>query len=180
MTTMSIITPQPLVAEAFAPFGDVIQAGLGEVSRVNEGRADRFDSGARLDRLLAETTPVVAVYRIDASTLPLQIPRLERHPLSSQLFVPMTASRYLVVTVPSDFSGNPVPAEAAAFVATGSQGIIYQPGVWHCPLVALDSPADFAMSMGKATDPAADCQFFDLPAPLTVNPVSGQASKQAL
>jgi ureidoglycolate lyase len=171
---MSIITPQPLVPETFAPFGDVIQAGLGEVTRVNEGRADRFDSGARLDRLLAETTPVIAIYRIDASDLPLQVPRLERHPLSSQLFVPMTASRYLVVTVPSDINGDPVPAEAAAFVATGSQAINYQPGVWHCPLVALDQPADFAMSMGKAADPAADCQFFDLPSPLTV----GQAPKQ--
>jgi ureidoglycolate lyase len=171
---MNIITPQPLTPETFAPFGDVIQAGLGEVTRVNEGRANRFDSGARLDRLLAETTPVIAIYRIDASDLPLQVPRLERHPLSSQLFVPMTASRYLVVTVPSDINGDPVPAEAAAFVATGSQAINYQPGVWHCPLVALDQPADFAMSMGKAADPAADCQFFDLPAPLTV----GQVSKQ--
>ena len=173
---MSIITPQPLVPETFAPFGDVIQAGLGEVSRVNEGRADRFDSGARLDRLLAKTTPIVAVYRIDASTLPLRISRLERHPLSSQLFILMNAARYLVVTVPSDIRGHPLPAEAAAFVATGSQGINYQPGVWHCPLVALDRTADFAMSMGRATDPAADCQFFDLPAPLTV----GQVSKQAL
>ena len=45
---MSIITPQPLLPETFALFGDVIQAGLGEVTRVNEGRADRFDSGARL------------------------------------------------------------------------------------------------------------------------------------
>jgi ureidoglycolate lyase len=169
---MSIITPQPLSPETFAPFGDVIQAGLGEVTRVNEGRADRFDSGARLDRLLAETTPVVAIYRIDASPLPLRIPRLERHPLSSQLFVPMTASRYLVVTVPSDIKGDPVPAEAAAFVATGSQAINYQPGVWHCPLVALDQPADFAMSMGRAINPDADCQFFDLPAPLTVGQVS--------
>ena len=171
---MSIITPQPLVPETFAPFGDVIQAGLGEVTRVNEGRADRFDSGARLDRLLAETVPVAAVYRIDASTLPLRIGRLERHPLSSQLFIPMNAGRYLVVTVPSDIKGNPIPAEAAAFVATGSQAINYQPGVWHCPLVALDQPADFVMAMGKALDPAIDCQFFDLPAALTVGPLSNQ------
>jgi ureidoglycolate lyase len=171
---MRPITPQPLHPEAFSPFGDVLQAGLGEVSRVNDGRADRFDSGARLDRLLAETTPVAAVYRIDASTLPLRIGRLERHPLSSQLFIPMNASRYLVVTVPSDISGNPIPAEAAAFVATGSQAINYQPGVWHCPLVALDRPADFVMAMGKALDPAIDCQFFDLPAALTVGPLSNQ------
>jgi ureidoglycolate lyase len=171
---MSIITPQPLLPETFAPFGDVIQAGLGEVTRVNEGRADRFDSGARLDRLLAETVPVAAVYRIDASTLPLRIGRLERHPLSSQLFIPMNAGRYLVVTVPSDIRGNPIPAEAAAFVATGSQAINYQPGVWHCPLVALDQPADFVMAMGKALDPAIDCQFFDLPAALTVGPLSHQ------
>ena len=169
---MGIITPQPLHPEAFVPFGDVIQAGLGEVSRVNEGRADRFDKRARLDRLLAETIPVAAVYRIDASTLPLRIGRLERHPLSSQLFIPMNAARYLVVTVPSDIKGDPIPAEAAAFVATGSQAINYQPGVWHCPLVALDQPADFVMAMGKALDPAIDCQFFDLPAALTVGELS--------
>lgn len=149
---MGIITPQPLHPEAFT-LRRRHPGRPGEVSRVNDGRADRFDSGARLDRLLAETVPVAAVYRIDASTLPLRIGRLERHPLSSQLFIPMNAGRYLVVTVPSDIKGNLIPAEAAAFVATGSQAINYQPGVWHCPLVALDQPADFVMAMGRRSTP---------------------------
>ena len=169
MTTMSIITPQPLDAETFAPFGDVIQAGLGEVSRVNEGRADRFDSGARLDRLLAETTPVVAIYRIDASHLPLPVPRLERHPLSSQLFVPMTASRYLVVTVPSDYQRRSRPGRSCRLRGNRVPGHQLPTRRLALPPGGAGQPADFAMSMGKAADPAADCQFFDLPAPLTVN-----------
>jgi ureidoglycolate lyase len=40
--------------------------------------------------------------------------------------------------------------------------------------VALDQPADFAMAMGKALDPAVDCQFYDLRAPLTVSQIFKQ------
>ncbi|EWY42088.1 ureidoglycolate hydrolase [Skermanella stibiiresistens SB22] len=162
--------PQPLTAEAFAPFGEVVAAGAGSVARVNDGRADRFDGVGRLRLDACGTTPVVAIYRIDASALPHRVPVLERHPLSSQLFVPMTASRYLVVAVPSDADGAPVSERAVALVASGAQAINYRPGVWHCPLVALDQTADFAMVMAQASEPAADCEFFDLPVPLTVGP----------
>ncbi|UEM18404.1 ureidoglycolate lyase [Skermanella mucosa] len=164
------IFPRPLDPAGFAPFGDVVQAGPGSVTRVNDGRADRFDGIGRLERVMGETTPTVAVYRIDASNLPHRIPRLERHPLSSQLFVPMDAARYLVVAVPSDEDGMPVPEGAAAFLAAANQAINYRPGVWHCPLVALDRPADFIMVMGQAFDASADCEFFDLPEPFTVGP----------
>ncbi|WP_158045719.1 ureidoglycolate lyase [Skermanella pratensis] len=165
-----LIPSRPLEPDGFRPFGDVVQAGLGTVSRVNDGRADRFDGVGRLERSMGDTAPAIAVYRIDASTLPHRIPRLERHPLSSQLFVPMNAARYLVVAVPSDGEGLPVPGRAAAFLAAGNQAINYRPGVWHCPLVALDRPADFIMVMGQAFDASADCEFFDLPEPLAVGP----------
>ncbi|QQP92162.1 ureidoglycolate lyase [Skermanella sp. TT6] len=166
------IAARPLDPAAFAPFGEVIQAGLGTVSRVNDGRADRFDGVGRLERSMGDTAPTIAVYRIDASDLPHRVPLLERHPLSSQLFVPMNAARYLVVAVPSDADGLPVPERAEAFLAAGNQSINYRPGVWHCPLVALDRPADFVMVMGRAFDASADCEFFDLPEPIAV----GQAS----
>jgi ureidoglycolate lyase len=100
----------------------------------------------------------------------LEIKMLERHPFTTQTFVPLSSSedattttRYLVVVAPSLAPGAlddglPVPTgtEAAAlglpgrglpdlsrlraFVATGRQAVTYGAGTWHAPMIALVRP----------------------------------------
>lgn len=167
MTALLPLIPQPLTPEGFAPFGQVASAGSGRALPVNEGRGIRYD-GDCLFESAGQVTPVLAVYRIQPSSLPFTVREMEQHPSSSQAFIPMSAGRFLVVAALADASGGPDPATAAAFEASPGQIVNYGRGVWHCPLVALDHPGDFAMVMWQEADPALDCRVVTLGTPLTV------------
>ena len=65
---------------------------------------------------------------------------MERHPLGSQAFVPMSERPFAVVVAPP--GSAPEPSDLRAFVTNGRQGVHYRPGVWHHPLLVLDQPAD--------------------------------------
>ncbi len=88
---------------------------------------------------------------------------LERHPFTTQTFVPLTAEpvgRYLVIVAPSlpptatdecfpvpattnepgarlPGRGLPDVAHLRAFIATTEQAVTYGTGTWHAPMVAL-------------------------------------------
>ncbi len=91
---------------------------------------------------------------------------LERHPFTTQTFVPLTADpsrRYLVIVAPSlpptpvdqcfpvpsssqppggwlPGRGLPDWSRLRAFVATAEQAVTYGAGTWHAPMVALGEP----------------------------------------
>ncbi len=138
------VRSRPLTREAYAPYGEVIAAGSdGEGSAANQGTARRFDRLAPLENLRAGATANVCVFRSTPWTeRPVPIRLLEKHPKSTQAFVPMNATRFLVVVATG--GARPDSSTLAAFVATGVQGVTYRPGVWHHPLIALDHVTDFA------------------------------------
>lgn len=139
------IVAQPLSPSSYAPYGDVIMASPhGQPGRpANQGSARRFDHLAELVNLRpGRATLNVSVFRCaPRSSALLPIALLERHPGSTQMFVPMSARRYLVVVAQG--GERPDLATLAAFVAHGAQGITYRPGIWHHPMIALDVEADF-------------------------------------
>jgi ureidoglycolate lyase len=67
----------------------------------------------------------------------------------------MNASRFLVVVAEGPDEA-PDPLTVRAFLATGRQGITYQPGVWHPPLHAMDHETDFACLVSEDGS-AEDC-----------------------
>ena len=154
---MTALSPAPLTQAAFARFGTVIEVG-GESAAVNQGRGRRFDLA--LDLAVADPRAarlVSAIYSIAASSLPFTLGVIERHPLSPQLFYPNRAGRFLVCVFDAQADGEPDFDAAHAFVGSAAQGIVYHPGVWHGPLVALDTPADFMMQMWQCDGPL-DCE----------------------
>ncbi|KAI1331794.1 ureidoglycolate hydrolase [Xylariaceae sp. FL0255] len=116
---------------------------------------------------------------------------LERHPFTTQTFIPLTADvskRYLVVVAPSlspspADAGLPVPLadeeslpgrglpdlnNIRAFIATGEQAVTYGPGTWHAPMIALgplDSTVDFVVVQFANDVPVEDCQEVALESP---------------
>ncbi|KAA2244097.1 ureidoglycolate lyase [Salinarimonas soli] len=161
------LVSQPLTREAFAPFGDVVRVP-GQRSRpVNEGRAWRHDGLAALAHAPRALHPTVALYDVEASALPFATALFERHPWSSQLFLPMRAETYLVVVAP-DRAGAPDPSAACAFLAGSETGVHYRPGVWHVPLIAIGAPALLAMFIFE-TDDADDTEEARLSTPLTIS-----------
>lgn len=153
------IIAQPLTAEAFAPFGDVL------APPTEPGRT-YFEKGLKNGR--AGAWPSLSVtHARPLAALPLRATMLERHEFSSQSFMPLDVSRWLVVVAPYGAEGGPDPSRAIAFVAGPGQGVTYHMGTWHHGLTALDRPARFAVFMwrdGTSTDE----EFRPLAAPFTV------------
>lgn len=137
---MRAIRPEPLTAAAFAEFGDVIEAE-GAFELINNDTSRRFADLAKVDVAGKGGRPQVSIYRAQAAALPLPIAMLERHPLSSQLFMPLRRAPFLIVVAPA---GEGIHSAAVrAFVTNGRQGINYRRGTWHHPLIAFGSVSEF-------------------------------------
>lgn len=162
------ITVQPLTVEAFGPFGQVVSAGLKAGASANQGTAVRFDWCADLVNRRSVARPNLAVFRSTPLHPPIEIKLLERHPENTQAFLPMLASRFMIIAAPNLADGTPDVAKLCAFLCAPGQGINYNAGVWHHPIIALDGPAEFAM-LAWEDGSAADCEEFTLMDPICIN-----------
>jgi len=134
------IPTRPLTAEAFAPFGRVIEAAGDPSFFINNGRCGRYHDLARPQVTGEGGRVALSVGRSAPVSLPYTLDLLERHPLGSQAFVPMAATPMLVMVAPDD---NGRPGEPLAFISTAGQGVQYHAGTWHGVLAPLAGPADF-------------------------------------
>jgi ureidoglycolate lyase len=141
---MSTITlrAEPLAASAFAAFGEVVE-GRSDYRLINRGTAQQYADLAQLDVDAAGGKPRVSLYRAKPRALPFAVEMLERHPLSSQLFMPLAGAPFLVVVAPASPGVAVDPADVRAFVSDGRQGVNYRRGIWHHPLIALERESDF-------------------------------------
>ena len=130
-----------LTAEAFAPFGDVIETSARLAKWINQGTSQRFDDLAQIDVLEAGGRPALSIVRALPRSLPLQVAMLERHPQSSQAFVPLEARPFLVVVAHDGPSS--LATRMRAFLTSGHQGVNYRRGTWHHPLITLWVPCFF-------------------------------------
>src|SRR5262245_40833399 len=113
------LVAEPLTKNAYAPFGDVVMAAPnGEPGKpANQGTARRFDHLASLEDLRpGAARPNVSVFRCAPRVLPFAVELLEKHPFSTQMFVPMRVERYLVVVAQG--GDRPERATLRAFLAT--------------------------------------------------------------
>lgn len=191
-----VVDVQPLCQQAFAGFGTVVEnpapgiipgAHLRQIPegavQANQGSALKYHDVTDLLDLYTSAPSKVASRAVmnmfvcaprplhpsrdgsDRVYFPVEI--LERHPFTTQTFIPLglssggeEGSQYLVIVAPSlGPSPNdlqfPVPDAAAAaqgrlpgrglpdltkikaFLATGSQAVTYGAGTWHAPMVVV-------------------------------------------
>lgn len=134
------IIAQPLTAEAFAPFGEVLEAA-GEPDRlINQGQCGRHHDLARID--FGDGRAGISVFNAVPRGLPLAVEMVEHHPQGSQAFLPMAQAPFLVVVAPDE---NGVPGTPQAFLAAPGQGVNYRRNVWHGVLAPLAAPGLFAV-----------------------------------
>jgi ureidoglycolate lyase len=92
---------------------------------------------------------------------------MERHEFSSQSFVPIDCSGWIVMVAPHTADNRPDMTKARAFLAGPEQGVTYSANIWHHPLTIVERPASFAIFMwlegGKG-----DEEFFTLAQPVTI------------
>ncbi len=136
-----ILKPAALSAEAFAPFGDVIEIGSRRSRWINEGTCERFDDVAQADVLAAGGCPMISIFRAAARQLPFQVKVLERHPLSSQAFVPLDGLPFLIVV--AEAGDAALGGRIRAFRSSGHQGVNLRRNTWHHALLALERTSHF-------------------------------------
>ena len=156
---MRELTSEPLTAEAFAPFGSVIEASDDAVKiDINQGHAIRYDRLAEIDVGDGGGAGVISLFRAKPLS-ELVLRTFENHPLGSQSFVPLSGRPYLVaVAPPGDFDSTKI----RLFRAEGTQGVHYRKGTWHHFLLVLDE-CDFLVI--DRAGPADNCEEVELAAP---------------
>lgn len=135
-----ILTAEPLTSHEFAPFGDVIEARGAPSFQINNGMCDRFHDLARMEFLGQGARANISIGYGRPYALPLSLSLVERHPLGSQAFVPMTEDPFLVIVAP-DADG--VPGRPRVFMAAPGQGVNYLRNTWHGVLTPLGRAAPF-------------------------------------
>ncbi|KAB0679281.1 ureidoglycolate lyase [Aureimonas leprariae] len=138
---MRALPVEPLAIEAFEPFGHVIEPDAArEIRLINGGTTTRFHDIADVDVSAAGGRPLISIFRGKPFAFPVAIRMMERHPLGSQAFVPLSDRPFLAVVAP-DANGR--PGAPRAFLVTDRRGVSYARNTWHHPLIALEAVADF-------------------------------------
>ena len=178
-TTRWNIVPQPLTQSGFAPYGDVIENPLvHDVNSIpsnlpsssvpfmlaNQNTALKASPISLMRDMYHEShtnrvsKPVMSMFAcfpraLDIDTAGKSIFRvriLERHPFTTQTFIPMglspddVSTKYLVIVAPTlpaeqqhPQQGPPDTQNLRAFVAHGRQAVTYGSGTWHAPMVVV-------------------------------------------
>lgn len=152
------LIPEPITAEAFAPFGEVLAAP--------DAPGRLYIDGALCNRR-PDAAPSLSFVFKAPSALPLASTTMERHLHSSQSFVPMEAGRWLVIVAPHGADGRPEMVRARALLVRPDQGVTYGADVWHHPFTVIDRAARFAVLMWK-DGTSADDEFVEV-APFEVH-----------
>ena len=137
---MPMLTVEPLTAAAFAPFGQVIETDGARHYPINNGMTERYHDLARVELGGVHPRPLISIFRGQPYALPLTLKLVERHPLGSQAFYPLSANPWLVI-VAEDDAGT--PTRLRAFAPASGQGVNIAMNTWHGVLTPLDVASDF-------------------------------------
>ncbi len=138
---MLTLTPKPLTAEAFQPYGDVIEMEKADSFEINYGLTRRYHNLANIDVSDKQGKAGFSIFKAQATKLPHHVKVMEYHPLGSQLFYPICNAPFLVLLAPPSKEINIDRLEL--FITNGSQGVNYNKGTWHHYLMPLNKTSDF-------------------------------------
>ena len=112
---------QPMTADAFARYGRLVEA-------------DREDLIMQRGTFTAR---LMTVRRV-----PPTVDHVNMHTDHSQMFVPLSGDRQVVIVAPPDQKAESFdPSSIAAFLTDGKQTFIFHPGTWHIEPRAADKDA---------------------------------------
>lgn len=137
-----IITACPLTRENFAPFGDVIETEDAHHYPINNGKCERYHDLAKVEATGPNARVLISIFKGTPYEFPLKLTMVERHPLGSQAFIPLSPRPFLVVVCHDTKDG---PGEPHAFLTRPGQGVNYPRNLWHGVLTPIGDNQDFAV-----------------------------------
>ena len=138
MKTLPVI---PITQTAFAPFGVLLDRRAAETRSINQGTTTRFHHLAAAE-IKGQGNAILSIFRATRRPSPMPIALMERHPLGSQAFFPLSPHPWLAL-VAEDANGKPDPNRLHCFRVPGNQGVQYAANIWHHPLLVLEPEQDF-------------------------------------
>jgi ureidoglycolate lyase len=139
---MRTIEIKPLSRDAFAPFGDVIETDGAHHFPINGGKCTRYHDLAKIETRGQKARAMISLLSGEPYRLPLELRMVERHPLGSQAFIPLSDNPFLVVVAEETGSG---PGKPLAFKTKPGQSVNIGRNVWHGILTPLDGISSFAV-----------------------------------
>ncbi len=131
---------EALTREAFAPFGQVIESDGARHYPINAGNCERYHDLARIELGGVHARPLVSILKSRGFALPYTLTLVERHPLGSQAFYPLSTNPFLVIVAPDE---GGTPGTPRAFRTGPGQGVNIAMNTWHGVLTPLGPEADF-------------------------------------
>ena len=135
-----VITARPLTREAFAEFGDVLDADWPDHHPINGGKAERYHDLAKVEAAGPNARVLMSIVRGTPYEFPLKLTMVERHPFGSQAFMPLSPAPFLVVVCHDGLDG---PGEPSVFLTQPGQGVSYPRNTWHGVLTPIGAGQDF-------------------------------------
>jgi ureidoglycolate lyase len=150
VTKLIEIVAEPLTAEAFAPFGEIVGGSSAPTDWTRPG----LDAWKNTFRIEGKTELRVMRYHRQNPNLHV----MERHVTVTESRMPLGGARVFMVVAPPSPADRPdeaPPPEAArAFYLDGTAGLMLSLGTWHaldCYVIGRDY-ADFAFISEVATE----------------------------
>jgi ureidoglycolate lyase len=137
---MKTIKIEPLTRAAFALFGDVIETEGAPHFPINAGMCERYHDLARVETAGPSARQLISIGIGKPYSLPLHLKMVERHPLGSQAFIPLSPEPFLVIVAADE---NDKPGIPRAFITNGAQGVNYPINAWHGVLTPIGGEQRF-------------------------------------
>ena len=129
-----IIKPKKITRKNFQKFGDLISIKKKKSININDGYAKRFDNLCSINTSSKKGKTIMSIFSAKKRKFPMKIKMMEKHPLGSQAFVPMSDENFLVFVAPK--GKKPNIKKIKSFIVPKQTGINYKPGIWHFPLIS--------------------------------------------
>ncbi|WP_024953537.1 ureidoglycolate lyase [Sulfurospirillum arcachonense] len=136
-----VIKPEILTKISFKKYGKVISCEDSDSKIINEGFAKKHYELCIMDANEKGGKSTLHIYEAKKREFPLKISMLEKHPFFSQTFMPRSTKPFLAVVALGD--KKPDLSTLQAFITNGNQGVHYDRGVWHFPLISLEDNEQF-------------------------------------
>ena len=122
--------------ENFLKFGQLISTKNIKGENINTDTTKSFYDLVNVQILGNDHQCRVNIFKGKKRQFPLHINMLENHPFSSQAFIPLQKTTFIVVVAP--ISKIPDLNSIEAFKIPTEEGINFLPKVWHFPLIATE------------------------------------------
>ncbi|ADG92731.1 Ureidoglycolate hydrolase [Arcobacter nitrofigilis DSM 7299] len=136
-----VIKPELLTRKTFKKYGEVISTEDSDSKIINDGFAKKYYELCIMDANENNGKSTLHIYEAKKREFPLKISMLEKHPFFSQTFMPRSTKPFLVVVALGE--DEPDLSTLKAFLTNGNQGVYYNRGIWHFPLISLEDNEQF-------------------------------------